>query len=161
MASLRSAAGPSVAEKFVGGLQWAITGSYVFLLGLVVAAWYLRLTRTVASLELSRQFVGFVVAAFVAGYLWVGWVESRSSDADGRSDAHARRIEVVVTLLVLGFLFPFGVPRLFDQLGVGPREFPLFGFGVAYALALAVSYGLVYGLGTRFFLGPDPEGLRE
>jgi hypothetical protein len=32
---------------------------------------------------------------------------------------------------------------------------------VAYALALVVSYGLVYGLGSRFFLGPDPEGLRE
>jgi hypothetical protein len=32
---------------------------------------------------------------------------------------------------------------------------------VAYALALVVSYGLVYGLGSRFFLGHNPEGLRE
>jgi len=163
MASPRTADGPSLTEKLVGGLQWAITGSYAFLLGLVVTAWYLRRTRTVASLDLSWPFVAFVAVAFVAGYVWVGRVGSSSSDSDARSDfdAHVRRIEIVVTLLVLGFVFPFGVPRLFDQLGVAPRGFPLFGFGVAYALALVVSYGLVYGLGSRFFLGSDPEGLRE
>ena len=156
MASPRSEGEPSTTEKLVGGLQWAITGSYLFLLGLVATAWYFRLTRTAASLTLRWQFVTVVVAAFLAGYAWVG---IQSSDTDGQS--HVRRIEVVVTLLVLGFLFPFGVPRLFDQLGIGLRGFPLSGFGVAYALALVVSYGLVYGLGSRFFLGPDPEGLRK
>ena len=139
----------SLWEKLVGGLQWAITGSYLFLLGLLLLAWYLELTRTWASFDASRPFGVFVVAAFVAGYVWVG---SRSA-APG---AHARRIEVVVTLLVLGFLLPFAIPRLFDLFGVA-RPVPLFGFGTAYALALALSYGLVYGLGVRFFLGPNPE----
>lgn len=139
--------------RLVGGLQWAITASYVFLLGFLLVAWYLRFTRTRVSLDASQAFGVVVVAAFVAGYVWVG---SRSA-APG---SHARRIEVVVTLLVLGFLLPFAVPRLLDLLGVD-RPVPLFGFGVAYALALALSYGLVYGLGMRFFLGRDPKGLRE
>lgn len=139
----------TLTARLVGGLQWAITGSYLFLLGFLLVAWYLRLTRTWASLDASRAFGVFVVAAFVAGYVWVG-------SRPGTSDARARRIEVIVTLLVLGFLLPFAVPRLFDLLGVA-RPVPFFGFGAAYALALALSYGLVYGLGVRFFLGPNPE----
>jgi hypothetical protein len=137
----------SLTQKIVGGLQWATTGSYAFLLGLVVTAWYLQLTRTMISLDVSRVFVVTVLAAFVAGYLWVG---SRPVAPDD----HARRIEAVVTLLVLGFVFSFVIPRLLDLLGVA-LGLPLFGFSLAYALALACSYGLVYGLGTRFFLGPD------
>lgn len=144
---------PTLLARLVGGLQWAITGSYVFLLGFLLVAWYLELTRTWVSLDASRAFGVFVVAAFVAGYVWVG---SRSP----APEAHARRIEVIVTLLVLGFLLPFAVPRLLDLLGV-ELPVPLFGFGAAYALALALSYGLVYGLGVRFFLGRDPKGLRE
>lgn len=144
--------GPTVTQKLVGGLQWSITASYLFLLGLLVAAWYLQFTRTAVSLDLSRAFGIAVLGAFVAGYVWVG---SRPA----APVAHARRIEVVVTLLVLGFVFPFAVPRLLDLLGIAPAV-PLVGFGLAYALALACSYGLVYGLGVRFFLGPDPEGLR-
>jgi hypothetical protein len=139
----------SLWEKLVGGLQWSITGSYLFLLGFLLFAWYLSHAGTWVSLDASMAFGVFVVAAFVAGYVWVG---SRSS----ASGAHARRIEVVVTLLVLGFLLPFAVPRLLDLLDVA-RPVPLFGFGAAYALALALSYGLVYGLGVRFFLGPNPE----
>ena len=144
---------PTLTRKLVGGLQWAITASYLFLLGLLVAVWYLQITRRAIALDLTRAFGVLVLAAFVAGYLWVG---SRPS-APG---AHARRIEAVVTLLVLGFLFPFAVPRLLTLLGVA-LPVPLFGFGLAYALALACSYGLVYGLGVRFFLGADPEGIRE
>lgn len=143
MASLRA--------KAVGGLQWAITGSYVFLLGFLATAWYLRATRTAISLDLSRAFAAFVVAAFVAGYLWVGW---RSPAPGADPDAHDRRIEVVVTMLVLGFVLPFGVPGLSDALGV-ELGVPLAGFGAAYALTLALSYGLVYGLDFRFFLGPE------
>lgn len=140
---------PTLTAKLVGGLQWSITVSYLFLLGLLGAVWYLQLTRTVVSVDLSRAFGVALLAGFAAGYVWVG---SRSA-APG---AHARRIETVVTLLVLGFLFPFAIPRLLDSLGVA-LPVPLLGFGIAYALALACSYGLVYGLGVRFFLGPDPE----
>jgi hypothetical protein len=143
MASLRA--------KFVGGIQWAITGSYIFLFAFLVTVWFLNATRTVISLDLSWAFAGFVVAAFVAGYLWV---ESRSP-APG---AHDRRIEVVITMLVLGFVLPFAIPGLLDAFGLEIR-FPLAGFGMAYALTLALSYGLVYGLGLRVFLGPEePEG---
>ncbi len=149
---------PPLTYRLVGGLQWAVTGSYLFLLGVAAWAWYLRRTRTPASLDLAPAFAGVLAASFLAGFVWVG---TRSPDAE----AHARRIEVVVTLLVLGFVFPFAVPRLLALVGVTPpgvgSSLPLFGFGVAYALALALSYGLVYGLGTRFFLGPDPGMLRE
>lgn len=143
----------SLRVKVVGGIQWAITGSYVFLLGFLATAWYLSATRTAISLDLSWVFAGFVVAAFVAGYLWVGW----RSPAPG---AHDRRIEVVITMLVLGFVLPFGVPGLFDALGV-ELGVPLAGFGVAYALTLALSYGLVYGLSLRFFLGPERPDMQE
>lgn len=144
---------PTLAAKLVGGLQWSITVAYAFLLGFLLAGWYLSFTRTVISIDLSRAFVVFVVAGFAGGY---GWVGSRSV----APRAHQRRIEVVVTLLVLGFLLPFGVPALLDALGV-TVPLPLFGFGVAYALVLVVSYGLVYGLGLRFFLGPGHPGLEE
>ncbi|WP_137286664.1 hypothetical protein [Halorussus salinisoli] len=116
------------------------------MLGFLAVAWYLHATRTATSVDATRAFAVFVSAAFVAGVLWVG---SRSP-APG---AHERRAEVVVTMLVLGFLLPFGVPPLLDRFGVG-LSFPLAGFGVAYALTLALSYGLVYGLGFRFFVGP-------
>ncbi|WP_276280175.1 hypothetical protein [Halorussus caseinilyticus] len=139
--------------RLVGGLQWAITGAYVFLFGFLAVAWYLRATRTAVALDLSPAFVAVVVASFLAGYLWVG----SCAPAAG---AHDRRVEVVLTMLVLGFLLPFGVPPLFDRLGVG-RTLPLFGVGVAYALTLALSYGLVYGLGFRFFLGPERPDARE
>lgn len=141
--------GPTVTQKFVGGVQWSITASYCFLLGLLVAAWYLQFTRTPVSLDLSRPFVVAVLGAFVAGYVWVG---SRPL----APDAHDRRIEVVLAMLVLGFVLPFGVPPLLDALGVAVPV-PLFGFGAAYALTLALSYGLVYGLGVRFFLGPRAD----
>ena len=144
---------PTLPARLVGGLQWAVTAAYVFLLGLLAAAWYLHLTRTPASVDLSRAFAVVVIAAFAAGYAWV----ATRPVAPG---AHDRRIEVVVTLLVLGFLFPFAVPGLLDFAGVAP-PLPHFGFGLAYALALAVSYGLVYGLGVRFFLGSDSQELRE
>ncbi|UPV75765.1 hypothetical protein M0R89_06815 [Halorussus limi] len=137
---------PTLAAKLVGGFQWAITGAYVFFLGVLATGWYLHATRTPVSLDLSRAFAVSAAAAFAAGYLWV---RSRPS----APAAHDRRIEVVVTLLVLGFLLPFGVPRLFDLLGI-ELGVPLAGFGVAYALTLTLSYGLVYGLGFRFFLGP-------
>ena len=145
----------SLWARLVGGLQWAITGSYLYLLGFLLVAWYLQFAGTWVSLDGSWPLVAVLAASFVAGYVWVG---SRSDD----SDAHARRIEVIVTLLVLGFLLPFGIPRLLDAFGV-VRPLPLFGFGVAYALALALSYGLVYGLGVRFFLGHDPAlpGIEE
>ena len=142
----------SLAAKLVGGFQWAITGAYVFLLGFLASGWYLRATRTVVSLDLSRAFAVVAVAAFLGGYLWV---RSRPP----APDAHDRRIEVVLSMLVLGFLLPFGVPPALDLLGVGFGA-PLAGFGVAYALTLALSYGLVYGLGFRFFLGPTPPERR-
>ncbi|NHN60921.1 MULTISPECIES: hypothetical protein [Halorussus] len=144
---------PTLAAKVVGGLQWAVTASYVFLLGLLAATWYLHLTRTPASVDLSRPFAAVVVTAFAAGYAWV-------ATRPAAPGAHDRRIEVVVTLLVLGFLFPFAVPGLLDLTGVAPPV-PNLGFGLAYALALAVSYGLVYGLGVRFFLGPRSAEPRE
>ena len=144
---------PTLAARLVGGFQWAVTAAYVFLLGVLAATWYLHLTRTPASVDLSRPFAVVVVATFVAGYAWV----ATRPVAPG---AHTRRIEVVVTLLVLGFLFPFAVPGLLDLAGVAP-PLPNFGFGLAYALALAVSYGLVYGLGVRFFLGPARGERRE
>ncbi|WP_135854738.1 hypothetical protein [Halorussus salinus] len=137
---------PTLAAKLVGGFQWAITGAYLFLLGVLATGWYLRATRTPVSFDLSRAFAAFAVIAFLAGYLWV-----RSRDP--APAAHDRRIEVVVTLLVLGFLLPFGVPPALDFAGI-ELGLPLAGFGVAYALTLALSYGLVYGLGLRFFLGP-------
>jgi hypothetical protein len=143
---------PPLRERAVGGLQWAVTGAYCFLLGFLAVGWYYHLTRTAVSLDLSWAFAAFVVAAFLAGFLWVG---SRSSDAD----AHARRIEVTLAMLVLGFLLPFGVPPLADRLGVAPV--PLFGFGVAYALTPLLSYGLVYGLDFRFFLGPERPDQRD
>jgi len=139
--------------KVVGGFQWAITGAYVFLLGFLLAAWYLSATRTAISVDLSGPFAVFVVAAFVAGYLWV-------ASRPPTPGAHDRRIEVVLTLLVLGFVLPFGVPGLFDALGV-ELGVPLAGFGVAYALTLALSYGLVYGLGFRFFFGPERPDTAE
>ncbi|WP_435180743.1 hypothetical protein [Halorussus sp. AFM4] len=145
--------GPTLAAKVVGGLQWAVTAAYVFLLGLLAATWYLHLTRTPAAVDLSRPFAVVVLAAFAAGYAWV-------ATRPVTPGAHDRRIEVVVTLLVLGFLFPFAVPRLLDLTGAAPPV-PDFGFGLAYALALAVSYGLVYGLGARFFLGPARSERRE
>ncbi|WP_135825005.1 hypothetical protein [Halorussus ruber] len=147
MASLRA--------KLVGGFQWAITAGYVFLLGFLLAIWYLHVTRTAISLDLSGPFAAFVASAFAVGYLWVGTRDSATSP-----DAHDRRIEVIITLLVLGFVFPFGVPGLLDALGV-ELGVPLAGFGVAYALTLALSYGLVYGLGFRFFLDPERPDLRE
>lgn len=146
----------SLAAKLVGGFQWAITGAYLFLLGFLATGWYLRATRTSASFDLSVAFAAFAVAAFVAGYLWV-----RSRDS--APAAHDRRIEVVVTMLVLGFLLPFGVPPALDFAGI-ELGLPLAGFGVAYALTLALSYGLVYGLGFRFVLGPtasEESELRE
>ncbi|WP_128477029.1 hypothetical protein [Halorussus pelagicus] len=140
----------SLVAKLVGGFQWAITAAYVFLLGFLATGWYLRATRTPASLDLSRAFAAVAVAAFLGGYLWV---RSRSP-APG---AHDRRIEVVLSMLVLGFVLPFGVPPALDLLGVELGA-PLAGFGVAYALTLALSYGVVYGLGIRLFLGPTaPE----
>jgi hypothetical protein len=146
--------GPTLAAKLVGGLQWAITGAYVFLLGVLATGWYLHATRTPASLDFSRAFAVFGFAAFVAGYLWV---RSRPHALA----AHDRRIEVAVTMLVLGFILPFSVPRLLDLLGV-ELGVPLAGFAIAYALSLALSYGLVYGLGFRFFLGPTlPERRRS
>ncbi|WP_115863198.1 hypothetical protein [Halorussus litoreus] len=153
-----SSSDPPLTHRLVGGLQWAVTGSYLFLLGVAAWAWYLRRTRTPAALDLTLPFAVVLLVAFAAGLVWVG---ARSPDAE----AHARRIEVVVTLLVLGFAFPFAVPRLLAVVGATPQgvggSLPLFGFGVAYALALAVSYGLVYALGTRFFLGSDPAMVRE
>ncbi|UPW01837.1 hypothetical protein M0R88_07005 [Halorussus gelatinilyticus] len=136
----------TLAAKLVGGVQWAITGAYLFLLGFLATGWYLRATRTSVSFDFSRAFAGFAAAAFVAGYLWVRF---RPPDPA----AHDRRIEVVVTMLVLGFVLPFGVPSALDSAGV-ELGVPLAGFGVAYAMTLALSYGLVYGLGFRFFLGP-------
>ncbi|WP_276299492.1 hypothetical protein [Halorussus lipolyticus] len=141
--------------KVVAGLQWAITGGYVFLLGFLLAVWYFHLTRTAISLDLSVPFAVFVASAFAVGYLRVG---ARASTAS--PDAHDQRIEVVLTMLVLGFVLPFGVPGALDLLGV-ELGVPLAGFGVAYALTLALSYGLVYGLGLRFFLGPTRPDLRE
>ncbi|NEU58551.1 hypothetical protein [Halorussus sp. MSC15.2] len=142
----------ALAVALVGGFQWAITGAYVFLLGFLAVVWYLRTTRTAMSLDLSWAFAGFVVAAFLAGALWVR-ARSPAPGTTDSQDAHDRRIEVVVTMLVLGFLLPFGVPRLLDLFGATPSE-PILGFGLAYVLALALSYGLVYGLGVRPFLGP-------
>ncbi|WP_135827400.1 hypothetical protein [Halorussus halobius] len=146
-------ADPPLAHRLVGGLQWAVTGSYCFLLGVAVAAWYLRSTRAAASVDLAPAFAALLVGSFLAGYRWVG---SRSPDRE----AHARRIEAVVTLLVSGFAFPFGLARLLGLLGVA-AGLPVAGYGAGYALALAVPYGLVYGLGSRFFLGSDPRLLRE
>jgi len=137
---------PTLAAALVGGFHWALTGAYLFLLGFLATGWYLRATRTPVSFDLSRAFAAVAVVAFVAGYLWV---RSRPP----APAAHDRRIEVVVTMLVLGFLLPFGVPPALDFLGIA-LGVPLAGFGVAYALTLALSYGLVYGLGFRFFLGP-------
>ncbi|MFC4448481.1 hypothetical protein [Halorussus aquaticus] len=142
----------ALAVALVGGFQWAITGAYVFLLGFLVVAWHFRTTRTPVSLDLSWAFAGFVAAAFVVGSLWVRARSPAPGTADSR-DAHDRRIEVVVTMLVLGFLLPFGVPRLLDLFGVTLSD-PTLGFGLAYVLALTLSYGLVYGLGVRPFLGP-------
>jgi len=146
-------ADPPLAHRLVGGLQWAVTGSYCFLVGVAVAAWYLRSTRTAASVDLAPAFAALLAGSFLAGYLWVG---SRPSDRE----AHARRIEAVVTLLASGFLFPFGLARLLDLLAVASGV-PVVGFGAGYALALAVPYALVYGLGSRFFLGSDPRMVRE
>jgi len=145
----------SLRVKLVGGFQWAITAGYAFLLGFLLAIWYLHVTRTAISLDLSGPFAVFVASAFAVGYLWAGTRASAASP-----DAHDRRIEVIITLLVLGFVLPFGVPGLLDALGV-ELGVPLAGFGVAYALTLTLSYGLVYGLGFRFFLGPERPDLRE
>lgn len=141
-----------IVVALVGGFQWAITGAYLFLVGFLATAWYLSLTRTIVSMDLTRPFVVFVAGAFVAGMLWT---RTRAPDPT----AHACRIEVILALLVFGFVFPFGVPGLLDALAVSPPV-PLFGYGVAYALAPAFAYGLVYGLGVRPFLGSEP-GLQE
>ncbi|USZ66732.1 hypothetical protein NGM10_08250 [Halorussus salilacus] len=141
---------PTLREKLLGGLQWSITAGYAFLIGFLAVVWYLYANRTLVSLDASRAFPVVLVAAFVAGYLWVA-LPSRSASAAAR--AHARRVEVTVVLLVLGFAFPFGASVLRERLGPATTPLPLFEFGVAYALALALSYGLVYGLGVRPVLG--------
>lgn len=149
---------PPLPTKLVAGVQWAITAAYVFLLGILVFAWYLRATRTPISLDASRAFAVVVLAAFLAGYLRVA-LRPRSEAAAAR--AHARRVEVVLALLVLGFVLPFGASLVGQRFGPEAIPFPLAEYVVAYAANLALSYGLVYGLDARPFLGHDRPDLEE
>ena len=146
---------PSLRAKLVGGVQWTVTGYFVFALGFFAAGWYLRATRATFSLSARRELVGFLLAAFVGGYVWVA-LRTRSAAAE--RVAHARRIEVVVTLLVLGFFLPVAAMVVLSLVGLSMLDLVP---GASYALTLALSYGLVYGLGQRFFVGPKTASESE
>ncbi|MFC4548891.1 MULTISPECIES: hypothetical protein [Halorussus] len=139
---------PSLRAKLVGGVQWAVTGYFVFALAFFAVGWYLRATRAMFSLSVREELVGFLLAAFVGGY---GWVALRTRSAAAERVAHVRRIEVVVTLLVLGFFLPVAAMVVLSLFGLPMLDLVP---GVSYALTLVFSYGLVYGLGQRFFVGP-------
>ena len=149
---------PPLRTKLVAGLQWAVTAAYVFLIGTLVFTWYLRATRTPIAIDASRAFAVAVIAAFLAGYLRVA-LRPRSEAAAAR--AHARRVEVVLALLVLGFVLPFGASLVGERLGREALPLPLVEYVVAYAANLLLSYGVVYGLDARPFLGHGPPDLEE
>lgn len=152
------ASDPPFRTKLVAGVQWAITVAYVFLLGVLVFTWYLDATRTPVSFDASRAFAVVVIAAFLAGYLRVA-LRPRSEAATAR--AHARRVEVVLALLVLGFVLPFGASLVGERLGREALPLPLVEYVVAYAANLALSYGVVYGLDARPFFGHASTDLEE
>ncbi|WP_162224680.1 hypothetical protein [Halorussus amylolyticus] len=159
----------SLREKLVGGVQWVVTGFYVFALGFLAVGWYLSATRRAFSVSARWEFVGFLLGAFVGGYLWVAFRTPTSAGRGGGGrrpppppgggggggpPPHARRVEVTLLLLVLGFLLPFGALALLELLGTSMAALPFFVVpGAAYGLNLALSYGLVYGLDARPFLG--------
>ena len=149
---------PSVREKLIGGVQWAVTGFYVFALGFLAVGWYLSATRRTYAISARGEFVGFLLAAFAGGYLWVAF----RTPSGGHARAHARRVEVTLLLLVLGFLLPFVALAALELLGTSMLALPFVAVpGATYALTLALSYGVVYGLDARPFLGHEPPDLQE
>jgi len=144
--------------RFVGGVQWAVTGFYVFALAFLAVGWYLTATRRAFAVSARWEPLAALLAAFLAGY---GWVAVRSP-AGGSPRAHDRRVEVTLLLLVLGFLLPFGALGLLDLLGTSMFALPFFAVpGATYALTLAISYGVVYGLDARPLLGRERPDLQE
>lgn len=149
---------PPLRTKLVAGVQWAITAAYAFLICILLFAWYLSTTRTPFSLDASRAFAIVVVAAFLAGYLWVA-LRPRSEAVAAR--AHARRVETVLVLLALGFVLPLGASLVGERLGREALPLPLVEYVVAYAANLLLSYGVVYGLDARPFFGHGPPDLEK
>lgn len=150
-ASSTSPVSPLVA-KVVAGVQGGITALYLSLVGFVVAP---RLFDGVALGTTKPVAAVAVLVGFAAGYRWVS--RRRPVDEASARRATARRGAVVVHLLVLGFALPFVVRGSFALSGRPVvLLFPLFDVAVAYALALVVSYGLVYGLGVRLFPDSNP-----
>ncbi|WP_134668327.1 hypothetical protein [Halorussus marinus] len=147
-----------VRARLVGGVQWAVTGFYVFALAFLGVGWYLTATGRAFALSARWELLAVLLGAFLAGY---GWVAVRSP-AGRAPRAHGRRVEVTLLLLVLGFLVPFGALAVLDLLGTSMLALPFFAVpGASYALTLAISYGVVYGLDARPLLGREPAQLQE
>jgi len=149
---------PARRARLVGGVQWAVTGFYLFALAFLAVGWYLTATRRAFALSARWELLAVLLAAFLAGY---GWVAVRSPTGDSPR-AHDRRVEVTLLLLVLGFLLPFGALAVLNLLGTSLLALPFFAVpGATYVLTLAISYGVVYGLDARPLLGRDPSDLQE
>ncbi|WP_224447977.1 hypothetical protein [Haloprofundus salilacus] len=91
---------PLFRTALVGGVQWATTTAFLFTFLFVSLSLSLRTLGVDARPDPTVTFTFAVLAAFVAG---VVWVRRRTPSVTHDRRAHARRVESLVLLVGCGF----------------------------------------------------------
>ncbi len=139
-------------EGITGAVQWGVTGFFCFLAVFASVAWYLSSTRATYFIDGKPTALAFLLFMIIAGFLW----------ALRNPDGHRKRVEVIIWLLILGFVLPMLLNITFQILGLTDTVVPFSVIQiVAYALTVLVAYGLVYGLDLVIFLPDESQPVSE
>ena len=139
-------------EGIIGAIQWGVTGFYCFLIAFTSVAWYLAATRATYSMDGKPAALVFFPLVLVVGFL----------RGVRNPDGQKKRIEVIVWLLVLGFVLPLLANLLAASFPSGNSVATLSVLQiVAHILVILVAYGLVYGLGLVVFLPEEGESVQD
>lgn len=119
-----------------------MTAFYLFSVVFALYGWYLSTTRDSYFFDGAWIAVVHFVVALVRGLAW-----DRYNPA-----THRKRVEVLVWLLVVGFVPPMVFYLTLSILGASTFDLPFFVVPVvSYVATLLIAYGAVYGLDFHLF----------